>query len=399
MAVSQPAPLPPRPDNARYASFDIWRGFACLALLFYHSAFYAEHAFRVHDTATWSLGSIGIRLAGFLWVGVPFFFVISGYCIAASVDGLRRKPHSLRDYFRRRIRRIYPPFWAALALAVMFCLVAGLNPVLFARCTQLAHPTEFTAWHWLGNFLAAEAWMPRLSGASAPNYLMSNTWTLCYEEQFYALAGLMLFLAARRFFLAAVVLSVLTLCVRHVGRANGWDAWGFFCDGHWLLFAAGIFVYHGLHYASRQLRWATLALFAAGAVYAVCDRQSQTSYHQRHLDEYLVASCLFAMALMLGRRFDRAIADFRPLQPLAWCGRISYSIYLTHFPIVVVMACLFSLTGLGSDSAVLFIGMPASLAISLPVAWLFYNNVERHFMNVPSKARTKASNTRLAGAT
>ena len=106
-------PLPPKPQNARYESLDMWRGVACLCLVLYHAAFFCETSMRVGDVGSWSIADSFLYAIKKTWCGVPIFFVISGYCIAASLDSLRRKPHSLLHFFSRRMHRIYPPLWIA----------------------------------------------------------------------------------------------------------------------------------------------------------------------------------------------------------------------------------------------------------------------------------------------
>jgi peptidoglycan/LPS O-acetylase OafA/YrhL len=80
-------------------------------LVVFHGSFYAEAAFELHDRSTWTAGSLAIRVIRLLWIGVPIFFVISGYCISASIDSLRRKPRAIGSFFARRFHRIYPPLW------------------------------------------------------------------------------------------------------------------------------------------------------------------------------------------------------------------------------------------------------------------------------------------------
>src|ERR1041385_8984713 len=105
-----PATLP-TPRSPRYYSLDMWRGIACLMIVVFHATFYAREA--VHPTG--GLPDKFLGLAGKLFIGVPLFFVISGYCISAAADSARRRQNTVPSYFRRRFRRIYPPFWAAVA--------------------------------------------------------------------------------------------------------------------------------------------------------------------------------------------------------------------------------------------------------------------------------------------
>ncbi|MBI1314409.1 acyltransferase family protein [bacterium] len=129
----------------------------------------------------------------------------------------------------------------------------------------------------------------------------------------------------------------------------------------------------------------------AGAAYAFLDRRLQTDGVQRHLDEYIFISSLFAIGLILFRRWDRAASELRWLQPLAACGRISYSIYLTHFLLVVVMSSLFAAAGFRADAHVAALVVPCCLLLSIPPAYLFHHAVEKRFMNSPSIG-TKTAN-------
>src|SRR5205823_5087004 len=112
---------------------------------------------------------------------------------------------------------------------------------------KLVPLAEFTTPNWVGNFTLTEGWRPRLAGGPE-HFLLRNTWTLGYEEQFYALAGVLLLIAPRRFFTLAGVLTAGTLLARLIFRARGIDTSGFFFDGLWLPFAAGLLVYQCVNY-------------------------------------------------------------------------------------------------------------------------------------------------------
>lgn len=378
-----------RPRSARYQSLDIWRGLACLMLVMYHATFYAEHSWRSGDPGSWTIGGLAVNLFGRLWIGVPIFFVVSGYCIAASCDASRDRTRSLRTYFARRFRRIYPPLWIACGLCVTVALVASQSESIVRGCHQLPHLAEFTRGNWLGNFTATEAWRPQVSGGET-TYLMKNTWTLCYEEQFYFVVGMILLVAATRFYSAAIVVTLATLAARHLSRAADSSLEGFFCDGHWLLFATGILVHHRLHHA-RKRRWAIFAVLAGVAAYAVADYRMADSHFDKHLDEYLVVSSLFGMLLTGLYRIDARLTASRWLQPLAWYGKMSYSVYLTHFPVVVVLAYVLSRVGSTADWFVAAVTVPLSVAISVPLGYAFHLAVERHFMNAPLAAKRAAA--------
>ena len=129
-------------------------------LVFYHSTFYvvANDATTMASLSTSnqlisSLTERMLWLAQHLWIGVPIFFVVSGYCIAASVDSLLRKPYSLKQYFQRRLRRIYPPLWIACLCAVTFTfLIAHFTPTLSEQCLPTPPLGKLVALELAGEF-------------------------------------------------------------------------------------------------------------------------------------------------------------------------------------------------------------------------------------------------------
>lgn len=377
--VLQPE-LPAKPANIRYQTLDAVRGIACLMLMFYHATFYAEHSWVSSDPSTWTWGGFAINLVGRLWMGVPIFFVVSGYCIAASIDSLRRKPHSIRNFFYRRFHRIYPPLWAGFTFAVGFTLIVGCFNGAIERCLQLPRLSRFSLTDWIANYTATASWLPGVMGKQT-QHLMANTWTLCYEEQFYVIAGLLLVFASRRFFLAAYLIAASTLIVRHLCRHFEVSINGFFFDGHWLLFACGILMYQKVNYLQgwqAKGAWCTLAL---GSVYGLYERMTATDAYDRHVGEYIFVACVFAILLSVVKRWDQQLASHWTLRPFASCGKISYSLYLTHFPVTVLIGSSLAYVGITQDAHVFLVTIPLCLLASFPLGLLFYHLVEKHFIN------------------
>lgn len=375
-----PRGLPPKPASARFDTLDIVRGVACIMLMVYHASFYADHTWVSGDRSTWTIGGLAINLVGRLWIGVPMFFVVSGYCIAASIDSLRRKPHSLSNYFYRRMRRIYPPLWGGFVLAIILTLIVGLSATLSGKCLQLPRLATFSPMDWLANFSATASWLPKLGGGDS-NYLLPNTWTLCYEEQFYIVTGILLTIASRRFFIASYLIAVGTVVARHVCRYYNLPIDGFFFDGHWLLFVCGILLYQRINYLHGSVaRWA-IAVLAIGAVYGLAERVLAVDPHDRHVGEYILVACTFAICLSFLKQWDKQISSHWSLAPLRWSGKRSYSLYLTHFPITVFVASVLAMIGITRDSHVFLLTIPVCLLLSFPLACVFYHYVEKRFSN------------------
>ncbi|MGC4003980.1 MAG: acyltransferase family protein [Pirellulales bacterium] len=79
-----------RSGSTRYVALDLCRGIACLMVVVMHSTHYLTPV----SAATWAeaggFGAVVREVCHRGWLGVPIFFVISGYCIAASAESTRR---------------------------------------------------------------------------------------------------------------------------------------------------------------------------------------------------------------------------------------------------------------------------------------------------------------------
>jgi peptidoglycan/LPS O-acetylase OafA/YrhL len=189
-------------------------------------------------------------------IGTPMFFVISGYCVLASMDAIRRRGTSPWRFLTKRLWRTYPPYWVALLGFV--AIVLGLDRLGLERfhhhfyALELYKPTTLDLWQWLGNITLTEGWRPRVGG-SYELIFTRVAWTLCFQEQFYFVCFLTLLLAPRRLYgtLAAVTVAAVGLHVL------AWDAGaahrlaGTF-PTLWHEFAVGLAVYWRLDVAASR---------------------------------------------------------------------------------------------------------------------------------------------------
>ncbi len=318
-----------------------------------------------------------INTLGAGWLGVVGFFVISGYCISATCDSLRRKPNTVAAYFRRRFRRIFPPYWAALLGTVLLVIIVAwlFGPSLMSDVPRLLpHPGELSPVQWLGNISLIENWR---SNAFGGNRLMQlgPAWTLCYEEQFYAVCGLILLVSRRHFFLGTIVVSALTLGLLVAHRT----VTGLFIDGNWFPFAAGILLYYQVNYATLLKRRLSAALLLGTAIATICHFPAGSW----QIPLFFTAPVV-ALVFLLLHPLDRQMMLLKFMKPLTFCGTICYSLYLVHWPIVKLVSHVLYLAGLQSDAATLLVTVPICTALALVIAWLFHLAIERRFLNSPS---------------
>ena len=206
--------------NPRYQMLDVWRGLACLMVVVHHAGYallWSDVGTHEGSTLRWWIVWGVNRLS----LGVPIFFVISGYCILASVEATRRKGASPWTFLGRRFWRIYPPYWTALLffIGVVVLLDAfelgGLHKGKFA--VELDSPSALDWPRWLGNITLTETWRPHVWGPERDIYT-GVAWSLCYEEQFYFVCFLILLLAPKRTY--ACLLAISAAASRASERGN-----------------------------------------------------------------------------------------------------------------------------------------------------------------------------------
>ena len=336
----------------------------------------------------------------YLWLGVPIFFVISGYCISATCDSMRRKPNTVSTYLWRRYRRIFPPFWILSILSAAVLLIAGVKheSVMFTdNIHPIANPVSLSLSQWIGNLSLTESWRYSLLGAPQ-HYFLGHAWSLCYEEQFYIVCGLLLFVVPNVFFRGTAYITFGVVALVGSAACMGVSIPGFFFDGRWLMFALGILVYWIVNYAASELglRLRRLLLFSTSLSFLLLLVRSVRRLLLAGVGIEVVAALLFAAILVHLQPFDSRITNNRAVIPISWCGSMCYSLYLSHWIVVKPLSNWLWHSELNSAGATLFVTIPICLAASVIVARVFYLLVERHFLNTRSlPTRTDSSRVQV----
>ena len=372
------------PRCPHYQALDVFRGVACLLVVVFHSYFYVVRPAS-------GAGNVLVRVVALFWAGVPLFFVISGYCIAASVDTHHRTGRSVAEYFYRRFRRIFPPYWVALALTtaavVLTDQIAGLT--LFTDRNHGFPRPDSVGWvQWIGNLTLTEQWRPTVS-EPVGRWVLGQAWSLSYEEQFYAVMGFVLVLARRHIFAGAAAVTAACLVIRHTAPAAGVD--GFFFDGYWPMFAAGILVYWQVNYGTGATRWAAYGVLGIGLLYCLRDSSGIVAL-MRHpgTDQSTFLAVLSAIVLLAAHPYDAELAESRWLRPISYCGRMCYSLYLVHWPVTKAISHVMSQQGHDGAWTTTAITVPLCLVSSIALARVFYLKVERPFQK-PNAGAVRAA--------
>lgn len=369
----------------RYQSVDAWRGIACLMVVVFHQTTLLTHWGQDQEfmSSTGFLSKAFLSIAAQGNLGVPLFFVISGYCVTASADNLRGRDTDMKTFFWRRFRRIFPPYWATIGCALLLYAVSSVlgHPIYEGRLDPTNVPDRLTAWNWIGTLTLTEGWRYHFVGGGS-RWLMTHAWTLGYEEQFYAVTGILLVLLSRRFF---VGLTAVTAGVVVVGLAFGESLDGFFLEGQWVLFALGVLAYY----------WATLKEPSRKhRIILGVTLVSSTIFLGVVAGHFYVSACVFSAVLIGLRRFDGRLVRSAVVRPFLWVGKISYSLYLVHVLVAVTIQELVvpGIRAALPAGAVIAVVTSLAVGVSICFAWLLYTYVERRFL-APS---TQQSSVRYA---
>jgi peptidoglycan/LPS O-acetylase OafA/YrhL len=380
----------------RYHSLDIWRGVACLLVILHHSTIYSDYWISLTRGDTPSSSSVWsylVSTTSVMWIGVPVFFVISGYCISVTVDAAVRNGTTGYTYFMRRIRRIYPPYLVFTAFMIVFAFALdrlGVGTLWSDEQCGIPGPHSLDSWQWLGNATLTETWRWHLVGPR-PLFFNGVAWTLCYEEQFYAIMGLLLVAIRKRWFAGAVGMSLVVAAVASYGSRRAINMNGFFFDGYWVSFFAGVLVHATCKSGKTLHRILIQAALLALAAYCSSGRLWVYSVHASVKESAYVA-CLFALALIAFHPYDQRLTSCPMLQPLAYCGRMCYSLYLVHWPVSKAIGHGLYNAGIHGDGAAVLVALPLSIVASVCAATVFYRSVEMRFLNssIPAESMTTA---------
>src|SRR5689334_9978176 len=383
--------LPPTHLPNRLRGIDALRGAAALGVVFYHAVDQSE---KVLPT---NLFQHPIRLVQFTssfgYIGVFLFFVISGFCI--HLQWARAKAAGLEPdirfgaFWKRRIRRLYPPYIITLLLFL-----------LLAAATVGVNVTRFFVYD-LGMHLLM---LHNLDPYTC--YTINGVfWTLAIEEQLYLAYFLLLFIRMRwgwRVTIAVCLFARLAwMGFSHVvwlktgvgipvpeAAASHWFTWA--------LGALGVEVFFGLTKLrgwSRDLRLATVLIIVASALSSYLPYISKDtilhdfSWFLIHplwgLGFFIVVNrtVLAEQSWLRQAKLPSIVSVFSTL------GVFSYSIYLTH-ELVIMQSWRWTNPSWWQLANVFVVTVPAVIIF----AWVFFWFCEKPFMvRRPAKEKTAAS--------
>ena len=316
------------------------------------------------------------------FVGVDVFFVISGYLISSIVfSEITASRFSVVGFYERRIRRIFPALFGMLAVSGLFAAIYLL-------------PTEFVSFS--KSMFAATASFSNLYFAQHSGYFNSptsqpllHTWSLAVEEQFYILFPLFLVLV-RKFFpqrlrASVVALFFVSLAASAIVVVRSPEAAFYMPYTRAWELLLGTILSLKMFPALRSSLLRNLATIAGIGMIAF----SVVAYTQDTVFPGLSAlvPCLgSALIIGAGEGGSSVVGALLSWRPCVFIGLISYSLYLWHWPVIVLrhMGVIAGIGAIASQRLALLVSarrfdMLVELAISLVLGILSWRFVERPF--------------------
>ncbi|SON55551.1 O-acetyltransferase OatA [Hartmannibacter diazotrophicus] len=315
-------------------AFDGLRAFAVLAVVLYH---------------------LSDRYMPGGWAGVDVFFVLSGYLITSILDSeIRKTGHiSFKNFYIRRFLRLAPAFSVLLLAEIIIILLRGPLEGQIDEVKAIA----ISALYFMNWNRALDLW---------PQGDLGHTWSLAMEEQFYILWPMLFVLlpGRKKIFWLLVGLAGVTIW-RYYLVALGVDPErtynGFDTHSDGLLIGCILALWRvpsGLKRFCSAGWW----LPAVGLLAIFLFAPHRSAFTQ---SVGLTVTSLLSAWLVIAAAERGIMARALSFSPIVYLGKLSYGIYLFHFPMVV----------LASHSPMwMKIGL---VAISFLVAIVVYHLVER----------------------
>lgn len=362
--------------DKQYALINLLKAVAAQLIVLHHLAFYGPMADRAWPLAP----DLFSWLADDARIAVQVFLVIGGFLAAKSLSphGLPGLDHPLRAIGRRYLK-LAPPFIVAMLLAVLASFIAGA----WMTHDSISAPPTFS------QFSAHALLLHDVLGYEA---LSAGAWYVAIDFQLYGLMCLLLWVSGSfgagrqsRWIVPGLVSMLVIASLFVFNRDADWDAW-----------APYFFASYGLGalawWASDPHRRSVAILVLLFLIVVPTQLALAVDFRARIAVAFAVA-CLL---LLLGREKPAFLAG-----RMAWLvqvlARTSYSVFLIHFPICLIVNAVFT-KFIPSQEHLQAIGMVFAWGTSLVAGSAFFRWIEVP-LSLLMTSKPKYSKGRLITAT
>jgi peptidoglycan/LPS O-acetylase OafA/YrhL len=310
---------------------------------------------------------------GFGWMGVPLFFILSGWLLGGQVVTHTNSPSFLRRFWLRRLLRIYPAVWFELLLLL---LLATLIPGLITPAAYETLPLQVLLWVNLPPVMAEP--------------LNLVWWTLPVELSFYLILPL-IGVISRAVDWRAMLLAALLITL-------SWRSWVFLSANADNLMSTlpvmdsliGVFFTFMLGFSMNFVSMKPSArsrrvIFWSGVISLLALMQWQLTLNEVYWTGHWIlvvwppmVALSIALCWSIASENPRGNGNGSAVRALVWLGHVSFGIYLWHFQVMRTLVLLWP--ELWSTPSMSLLALLISLPATLVLAAISYYCVERPLM-------------------
>jgi len=343
--------------NVRIRNLDTFRAIAAIVVMIGHIELFRQN----------HLGSSWFEVIPSGHTAVMMFFVISGFLITFLLTREKERYGiiSLKDFYLRRVLRIYPLYYLILLASSLFFLAPPSCKTIAFAVTILPNVSHSIGYEWT---------------------VSPQIWSIGVENLFYIFFPLiMLFVPNKRILLLLLIMTVGLAILPHAidfvnvrtiqsGSLAHFNQKFFYCNkfDSLLIGCMAGFAFAENHKLLNVIynKW----LFFVCAILAVVMWGARIE--TKHFNDELM-SLLFAVVILnvctntqLNITFENRITKF--------LGRISYGIYMYHW---IILLLAFKFLPIENTTVLYIIVITATIL----VAWLSYETYEKFFLNLKQK--------------
>lgn len=355
--------------SSRLLSIDACRGIAAVGVMLYHvfeaGVFKGEYS---------GFQFIALLPVSFGFAGVYLFFVVSGFCIhlrwvKSQLNKSKDEPLEFVSFWKRRIRRLYPAYLAAIVLYLGLMWWQG-NLVF----------SYFLLWDITAHVLMIHNFDP-----STVYSISSVFWTLAIEEQLYLAYFALIWLRNKYGWTKTLIICTLTrvfwfalafalhrmFSIQILVTESSFANW---CI--WALGAIAVEAYFGLIKLPRWCYSPTLMVVTLVTACVLYYFQTAVKIHPILMNLiWLIGNPMWGFSFFLFinvfvsyEKREKSVWIHRIIYACASLGIVSYSLYLTHDFVIALMPK---------------INWILTSVVAIAFAWVFYRLFEKRFMNAP----------------
>jgi peptidoglycan/LPS O-acetylase OafA/YrhL len=351
---------------------EIARGIAALWVFFFHTkAYFINSSEFIYNIATYG------------HLGVPMFFVISGFVITYSAESTLKANKTPISFLKKRFLRIYPVFWISIFVVIIIPyfieFISMFKSGSFQSPENLLFKYDFS--EWVNFVLLTKVFFAESSNLQSEfNVINSVYWTIAIEFQFYLIIFISMY-AKSYYKLVVAIVSALAI----INMFNPFDMnYGLFIH-YWPSFSIGILLayifksgYDFSNISSHYIKAAALLLISLVVSLIMIFTDEEFSSLAFAFIFGAILWCISPFEAMLKRVKSRSQSiGYYFLESFTALGAMSYSVYLLHGKLYMLPSMF--VRQVLEPNTVLY-GL-VTIFLTLLICYPFYVFVERPFMS------------------